>query len=496
MDISQRVGQLVDYAVRTDLIDKTDKIYMTNRIMAELGISDHFPSAFAGEAELEDILGDICDHAYQKGLIDGNTDTQRDLFDTRLMGILTPRPSEVIRTFKEKYSVSPECATDYYYALSRNSDYIRTYRIRKDLKWTYPSEYGEIDITVNLSKPEKDPKAIAKAKSSSDTGYPKCAICIENEGFAGNALRPARQNHRIIPLTLGTEQWCFQYSPYVYYNEHCILFNSEHTPMKIDRATFERQLDFVAMFPHYFIGSNADLPIVGGSILSHDHMQGGRYTFAIERAEIEKELFFDGFSDVSAGLVRWPMSVIRLSSYNKDSILELADRILTAWRGYTDEEAFIFAETDGEEHNTITPVARIRDGKFELDLVLRNNITTKERPFGLYNTRAELHNIKRENIGIIEVMGLAVLPPRLNREISLMREYILEGRDLSEDEETSKHSAWFEEFRNKYEFTPENTEGILRAEIGASFVRALEDSGVYKRTENGQRAFLKFIENI
>ncbi len=495
MDISLRIKQLVDYSVRRGLIEDADRIYMTNRLLGELGLSD-YEDREAEEAELEEILGDICDHAYEKGLIEANTATYRDLFDTKLMGILTPRPSEVIRKFAANYALSPEIATDYYYDLSRNSDYIRTYRVKKDLKWTVDSEYGKIDITVNLSKPEKDPKAIAAAKNMAQSGYPKCLLCAETEGYAGSVAKPARQNHRVIPITLGEKPWYFQYSPYVYYNEHCIALNAEHIPMVVDRGTFVRQLDFVELFSHYFLGSNADLPIVGGSILSHDHMQGGRYTFAMEKAEIEKEIVFKGFEDVKAGIVKWPMSVIRLTSKNKESLVDLADKILMAWRGYTDEAAFIFAETHGEPHNTITPIARRRGESFELDLVLRNNITTDEHPLGVYHPHAELHNIKKENIGLIEVMGLAVLPARLKGEMETMREYILQGKDFSENESIAKHKAWFEGFKNGYSFDENNTEDILKAEIGKTFVKVLLDAGVYKRDKEGREAFDRFISSI
>ncbi|MBQ7383448.1 MAG: UDP-glucose--hexose-1-phosphate uridylyltransferase [Clostridia bacterium] len=496
MDISARIKQLIDYACEKKLIEESDRVYMTNRIMEELGVYEYDAPEAVASAPLEEILGALCDYAYENGKIEENTVTYRDLFDTKLMGILTPRPSEVIRNFAANYAISPECATDYYYDLSRNSDYIRTYRVAKDLKWVSESEYGDIDITVNLSKPEKDPKAIAAAKLMPQGGYPKCLLCAENEGYSGNAARPARQNHRIIPITMAGKPWFVQYSPYVYYNEHCIAFNSEHTPMKIDRAAFEKILDFVSIFPHYFLGSNADLPIVGGSILSHDHMQGGHYTFAMARADIEEKLIFTGFEDVDAGIVKWPMSVIRLSCESKERLVDLADKILLAWRGYTDEAAFIFAETDGEPHNTITPIARIRDGRFELDLVLRNNITTEEHPLGVYHPHAELHNIKKENIGLIEVMGLAVLPARLKAEIETMREYILAGRDFSENESIEKHKSWFERFAGDYEFTAENTEDILKAEIGKTFVRVLEDAGVYKRNDDGKAAFLRFVHAV
>ena len=496
MDISVRIKQLIDYACEKKLIEQSDRVYMTNRIMEELGVYEYTSPETVESAPLEEILGALCDYAYENGKIEENTVTYRDLFDTKLMGILTPRPSEVIRNFTANYAISPECATNYYYDLSRNSDYIRTYRVSKDLKWTTESEYGEFDITVNLSKPEKDPKAIAAAKLMPQGGYPKCLLCAENEGYSGNAARPARQNHRIIPITMAGKPWFLQYSPYVHYNEHCIALNSEHTPMKIDRATFEKILDFVELFPHYFLGSNADLPIVGGSILSHDHMQGGHYTFAMAKAGIEEKLSFAGFEDIEAGIVKWPMSVIRLSGESKERLVSLADKILLAWRGYTDEAAFIFAETDGEPHNTITPIARIRDGKFELDLVLRNNITTEEHPLGVYHPHAELHNIKKENIGLIEVMGLAVLPARLKTEIETMKEYILSGRDFAQSESIEKHKSWFEKFKGDYEFTSENTEDILRTEIGKTFVRVLEDAGVYKRNSDGKAAFLKFIHAV
>lgn len=496
MDISLRIKQLIDYAVQKELIEDSDRVYMTNRIMEELGIYEYDAPDNVPDAPLEEILGALCDYAYEQGIITENSVTYRDLFDTKLMGILTPRPSDVIKTFVSKYAVSSRQATDYYYALSKNSDYIRTYRVAKDLKWSVPSEYGEIDITVNLSKPEKDPKAIAAAKLMKQGGYPKCLLCAENEGYSGSAAKPARQNHRIIPIVMAGKPWFLQYSPYVYYNEHCIAFNAEHTPMKIDRAAFEKILDFVKIFPHYFLGSNADLPIVGGSILSHDHMQGGCYSFAMERAEIEQEVSFAGFDEVKAGIVKWPMSVIRLTSEDKEKLVELADKILTAWRGYTDEAAFVFAETEGEPHNTITPIARMRDGRFELDLVLRNNITTEEHPLGVYHPHAELHNIKKENIGLIEVMGLAVLPARLKSEIALMKDYILAEKDFAECDEIVKHKAWFEGFKENYTFTPENTEDILRVEIGKTFVRVLEDAGVYKRTDEGRAAFMRFINSI
>ena len=489
------ITQLVNYAVNNALIGEEDRAWAVNCLLDRLGLSDYEPTA-CPDAPIEDILGAICDFAAKKGIIEENSVAYRDLFDTAVMGLLTPRPSEVISRFYTLYKESPEAATDYFYHLCRASDYIRTYRVKKDMKWTAPSAYGEIDITVNLSKPEKDPKAIAAAKLLPQSGYPKCLLCHENEGFAGSLRHPARENLRQIPFKMAGADWYLQYSPYVYYNEHCIALSGEHTPMKIDRSSFEKLLGFVEQFPHYFIGSNADLPIVGGSILSHDHMQGGRYTFAMARAPYEKKLAFAGFSDVEAGIVRWPMSVIRLSGTDKARLVELADKILVAWRGYTDEAAFVLAETDGEPHNTITPIARMRDGKFELDLVLRNNITTEEHPLGVYHPHAEYHNIKKENIGLIEVMGLAVLPARLKDEIEDMAEAILAGTDFATVPSIEKHKAWFEAFREGYTFTEENVRDILKKEIGVTFTHVLEDAGVYKCTEGGREAFLRFVDFV
>ena len=496
MDITIRIRQLVSYAVSRGLIAEEDRIFCTNQLLSALGLSECPTEPVEGTPSLEQILSDLCDYAFEQGLLESNSVAYRDLFDTKLMGLLTPRPSEVIRTFGSRYSLSPKAATDYFYKLCRDNDYIRTYRVSKDMKWEYKGEYGPLDVTINLSKPEKDPRAIAAAKLLPQSGYPKCLLCAQNEGYAGNAAKPARQNLRLIPITLGGKKWYLQYSPYVYYNEHCIVLSSEHTPMKIDRSTLVRLLDFVAQFPHYFVGSNADLPIVGGSILSHDHMQGGNYTFAMAKAPIETEIHFSYFDDVEAGIVKWPMSVIRLRSTNRQNLVTLADKIIQTWRGYSDPDAFIFAHTDGEPHNTVTPIARMRDGKFELDLVLRNNITTEEHPLGVYHPHADLHNIKKENIGLIEVMGLAVLPARLKDEIALMCRFIAEGRDFAENEQIAKHKAWFERFRENYTFTEENTEEILRTEIGRTFQRVLEDAGVYPRTEGGQLAFLRFIATI
>ena len=496
VNLNLRIKQLTDYALHKKLICEEDRAYAVNCLLAALGENEFVDVENAPEAPLEEILSDLCDYAAEKGLIESNTVVYRDLFDTKLMGTLTPRPSEVIKTFSALYTISPKAATDYFYKLCLDSDYIRTYRVSKDMKWVYGGKYGDLDITINLSKPEKDPRAIAAAKLLPPSSYPKCLLCHENEGYAGNTGKPARQTLRQIPTTLAGRKWFIQYSPYVYYNEHCIVLSADHVPMKIETNTFSRLLDFVGQYPHYFVGSNADLPIVGGSILTHDHMQGGNYTFAMAKAPIETSIKFSCYDDVEAGIVKWPMSVIRLRSQNKQSLSQLADKILTAWRGYSDPDAFIFAETDGEPHNTITPIARMRDDKYELDLVLRNNITTEEHPLGVYHPHAELHNIKKENIGLIEVMGLAVLPARLKEEIAIMRDYILAGKDFSENGDIEKHKEWFARFKDNYEFTAENTEEILKTEIGKTFEKVLEDAGVYKNTESGLCAFLRFIATI
>ncbi len=496
-NVCNLIESLVEYAVKKDLIDALDRVFYRNLLMGELGVVAFKPTDDAhAEMPLEEILNALCDYAIEQNIIPDRGITGRDLFDTKLMGLLTPRPSEVIREFNRLYKKSPEAATDYFYKLSCDCDYIRTYRVKKDLKWVYSGKYGDIDITVNLSKPEKDPKAIAAAKLQKQTGYPKCAICRENEGYAGSMTQAARQSHRIIPMQMAGQDWFLQYSPYVYYNEHCIALSAAHTPMKIDRDAFVKLLDFVTLFPHYFLGSNADLPIVGGSILTHDHMQGGHYTFAMERAGIERELVFEGFENIKAGIVHWPMSVIRLTGADREVLTELADRILIAWRSYTDEAASIYAFTDGEPHNTITPIARRRGSDYELDLVLRNNITTPENPLGLFHPHADKHNIKKENIGLIEVMGLAVLPARLKGEIELLCEYLVEGKPLSSCESIAKHEEWVASFANRYTFTKENIHGILEQEIGKTFEGVLEDAGVYKCDEEGRAAFMRFVNTV
>lgn len=498
--ISTSVKKLVKYALDNDLIKKADKIYITNTLLDILKIEDFDPEAEIPQEPvcLEKTLGEILDYAVEKGLIEDGT-VSRDLFDTRLMGVLTPRPSAVIDRFFVEYAKTPEKATDYYYKLSQDSDYIRRYRIVKDMKWKTPTEYGDIDITINLSKPEKDPKAIAAAKNAVQSSYPKCLLCPQTEGFAGNMTKPARQNHRIIPIVINESPWGFQYSPYVYYNEHCIVFNQEHTPMKIDSSVFRKLFDFVKQFPHYFVGSNADLPIVGGSILSHEHFQGGRYTFAMAKAPIEIPVTFPGFENVTAGIVKWPMSVIRLSCSDEAPIIELAAKILANWREYTDEDAYIYAYTNDERHNTITPIARKNGDNYELDLVLRNNITTEERPMGLYHPRNELHHIKKENIGLIEVMGLAVLPSRLKGELDKLGDFIIEGKDIRSDADIEKHADWTEEILKNHKDMPMTKAAVsemLCEEVGKVFLEVLKDAGVYKDTPQGREAFMRFIKSV
>ena len=495
--LSENIKKLVEYGVQAGLVPECERIYTTN-LLLEMFCEDSYEDIeIDGEdIELEEVLKNLLDEAVSRGIIEDSI-VYRDLFDTRLMNCLMPRPSQVQKSFWEKYEKSPEEATEYFYKLSQDSDYIRRYRVKKDMKWKVDSPYGEIDITVNLSKPEKDPKAIAAAKNAKASSYPKCLLCMENEGYAGRVNHPARENHRIIPITVNDSKWGFQYSPYVYYNEHCIVFNGQHTPMKIEKAAFVKLFDFVKLFPHYFLGSNADLPIVGDSILSHDHFQGGHYTFAMAKAPIEREVTVPGYEDVEAGIVKWPLSVLRIRSKDEKRLIELADHILGKWRGYTDEAAFIFAETDGEPHNTITPIARKVGEVFELDLTLRNNITTEEHPLGVYHPHAKRHHIKKENIGLIEVMGLAVLPSRLKEEIELLAEYITEGKDIRSNEKIEKHAEWAEAFLAEYDnVTKENVTDILKKEIGNVFVEVLEDAGVYKCTEEGREAFMRFVKTL
>lgn len=500
--LNENIKKLVEYGIETGLTPECERIYTTN-LLLEMFHEDSYedvevqkiPVDDDGEG-LEQVLSELLAEAVKRGIIEDSIG-YRDLFDTKLMNCLLPRPAQVQKEFWEHYGHSPEEATAYYYKFSRDSDYIRRYRVKKDMKWKVDSPYGEIDITINLSKPEKDPKAIAAAKNAKNNSYPKCQLCMENEGYAGRLDHPARENHRIIPITINGGEWGFQYSPYVYYNEHCIVFNGQHIPMKIDRAAFTKLFDFVKQFPHYFLGSNADLPIVGGSILSHDHFQGGNYTFAMAKAPVEKEVTIPGYEDVECGIVKWPLSVLRIRHKDEKRLIELADHVLGAWRGYTDEAAFIYAETDGEPHNTITPIARKVGDVYELDLTLRNNITTEEHPLGVYHPHAQYHNIKKENIGLIEVMGLAVLPARLKEELEILADYMVEGKDIRSNEKIEKHADWVAGFLPKYsEISRENVMDILKEEVGQTFVHVLEDAGVYKCNEEGRKAFLRFIKTL
>ncbi len=492
MNIYTCIDSLVSYAMNCGLAEPVDHQVLTNRLLDLLHLDGYEPSSEPQSEDLEEILAGILDYACTQGLCDDGI-TARDIFDTRIMGALTPMPREILRTFWEKYAVDPVAATDWYYKLSCDTDYIRRYRIARDMRWVYDSEFGPIDITINLSKPEKDPKAIAAAKNAPQSSYPKCQLCRENEGYAGRMNHPARSNHRIIPIQVAGGDWCLQYSPYVYYNEHCIVFNAQHIPMKIDRAAFEKLLDFVTIFPHYFVGSNADLPIVGGSILSHEHFQGGHYTFAMEKAPAEITVSFAGFEDVRASIVKWPMSVIRLGGPDPERIAALGEKILEVWRSYSDDRAGVVAFSDGEPHNTITPIARRRGKDYELDLVLRCNITTQEHPLGVFHPHAEKHHIKKENIGLIEVMGLAVLPSRLKGELAALAEAVVAGVDIRADAALEKHADWVEELKGKYTFTSENAQEIILQETGKVFSEVLEDAGVFKCTSEGRKQFLDFI---
>ena len=492
MNVNVYISALIQYGLNKGLFEPCDKAFMINGLLEVLKL-DSFEPAETRTMSLEEILQGLLEDAVARGVCADDI-TSRDLFDTKLMGVLTPPPREVCGKFAALCEKSPEEATEWYYRFSQDTDYIRRYRVQKDMRWKTATEYGNLDITINLSKPEKDPKAIAAAKAAPQSDYPKCLLCPENEGYAGRMNHPARQNHRIIPMELAGENWNLQYSPYVYYTEHCIVFNSQHTPMVINKATLQKLLDFVTKFPHYFIGSNADLPIVGGSILTHEHFQGGHFSFPMERATIERKISFKGYEDVTAGIVKWPMSVIRLTCPDKERLCDLATKILLRWRIYTDKEAFIFAKTSGEPHNTITPIARRRGEAYELDLVLRNNITTEEHPLGVYHPHAELHHIKKENIGLIEVMGLAVLPARLKQELAGIEEAILTDTPLTG--ELEKHAPWVKELMEKQTFTPDNTACILKMEVGKVFAQVLEHAGVYKRTSEGAAAFDRFIEFV
>lgn len=502
----ENIDRLVKYGLASGLLEKADAVYARNQLLELMHESDYAEpdetecccsakNASDGDytGNLQQTLASLLDEAVKRGIIQ-DLISERDVFDAKLMNCLMPRPSEVQKKFAALYEENPQKATDYYYKLSQDSDYIRRYRIVRDKKWVVDSEYGPIDISINLSKPEKDPRAIAAAKKAVSTSYPKCLLCRENEGYAGHSNHPGRSNHRIIPITINGTEWGFQYSPYVYYNEHCIVFNGKHVPMKVERATFAKLFDFIRQFPHYFLGSNADLPIVGGSILSHDHYQGGHYTFAMEKAPVEKEFVIPGYEDVKAGIVKWPLSVIRLQCADSERLIDLATHILDKWRAYSDPDACVFAETDGEPHNTITPIARMKDGEFQLDLALRNNLTSEEYPLGIYHPHPEYHNIKKENIGLIEVMGLAILPSRLEKEMSRLEELLVSGGDWENDELTAKHADWVKTFVKDYpQFTAENTAGILQKEIGKTFVHVLENAGVYKNSAEGREAFMRFV---
>ena len=495
--IYQSIKKLVTYALEKGLISPLDKVYATNRLLEALALDSYEePQEEYAEVDLEETLRELLDYACEKGLCE-NSVVYRDLFDTKLMGLLTPRPSYVNEKFRADYAESPEKATDNFYRFSCDTDYIRRYRIARDMRWKTATDYGELDITINLSKPEKDPKAIAAAKNAPQAGYPKCQLCRECEGYAGRVNYPARQNHRIAAIDILGEPWGFQYSPYVYYNEHCIVFNKKHTPMVIDKQAFRKLFDFIRQFPHYFVGSNADLPIVGGSILAHEHFQGGRYRFAMEKAPVETPISFKGFDDVKAGIVKWPMSVIRLSSYNRASLSAACAEVLKKWRAYTDEQAGIFAQTDGIPHNTITPIARMNGSQYECDLVLRNNITSEDRPLGIFHPAPALHHIKKENIGLIEVMGLAVLPARLATELSILRDAMLSGADIAADERIASHADWAKEVLAAHpEFNADNAMDIIHAEVGKVFGQVLEDAGVFKRTESGKEAFKRFVSTL
>lgn len=496
MNIQTAIESLLKYALEKELIEKEDIIFTRNRLLELFLLENYNIEENSKIYPLNEILKAMVDYAISTGILENDTLNNRDLFDTKIMGILTPRPSEVIKKFWRLHKNSPEQATDYYYNFSQATDYIRKYRIEKNKKWKFETDYGVLDITINLSKPEKDPKDIILQKNSVSSSYPKCLLCKENEGYKGSINHPARQNHRIIPITINNEEWGFQYSPYVYYNEHSIAFKFEHMPMKIDRSTFAKLLDFVKLFPHYFIGSNADLPIVGGSILEHDHYQAGKYSFALTKSNFEQIFEIPNYEDIKFGIVKWPMSVLRIEGKDTERIIEISSKILDLWKNYSDTSVGIYAFTRQTPHNTITPIVRKNKDYYQVDLVLRNNITSEKYPLGVFHPHNELHNIKKENIGLIEVMGLAVLPSRLKNEIEEIKTYILENKDIKENKQLSKHLEWIESFKNNYKINKNNIDEIFENEIGKVFLRVLEDSGVFKRDEQGQQAFIKFIEKL
>ncbi|WP_226581275.1 UDP-glucose--hexose-1-phosphate uridylyltransferase [Halobacillus litoralis] len=502
MAIYQDIERLIQYGLQKEMISVWDIDYVRNRLFHLFQLEGEKTEISKEEESFEtpvNILESMLDYAVDQGLIEENTTTERDLFDPKIMNCLVPRPSEVIRDFYHAFEKKgPEAATKEFYQLSKDAHYIRTDRIAKNKHWYSETEYGDLEITINLSKPEKDPKAIAAAKAQKDTKYPDCLLCKENVGYAGRLDHPARDNHRIIPVDLEGEHWFLQYSPYVYYNEHAIILSREHRPMEITKEGFDRLLDFTDQLPHYFVGSNADLPIVGGSILSHDHFQGGQHDFPMAKAPVDQEFSIPHFKDVQAGIVRWPMSVLRLRGTDRKRVSELGEKILTTWRSYTDETVDVYAETAGEPHNTVTPIARYRDGQFELDLVLRNNRTSEQYPMGIFHPHEEVHHIKKENIGLIEVMGLAVLPGRLIEEMEQLTTYIMKDQldDKGvEDEKTSKHIPWAKQVN--WDVSSENAVWEqMQKEIGKRFSTVLEHAGVFKRNEEGQEAFRRFIDQV
>ncbi|MDI4568280.1 MULTISPECIES: UDP-glucose--hexose-1-phosphate uridylyltransferase [Bacillus] len=500
IDIFEKLEQLIQYGVNKELISPLDMDYTRNRLLEVLGLDDAEARTVSGDSDLEDILMPMLDWAVETGLIPDGTDTYRDLLDAKIMGCLVAPPSVIYAKFEEKRKhCGPKAATSWFYEMQQHAHYIHTGRIAKNVQWFTPTEDGELEITINLSKPEKDPKAIAEAKQLSQKQYPLCLLCKENVGFGGRINHPARQNHRIIPVTLTNESWFMQFSPYVYYNEHCIVFKGEHEPMQISKKTFERLLSFISIYPHYFIGSNADLPIVGGSILSHDHFQGGAHEFPMAKAKMEEVFSLEKFPRVKAGIVKWPMSVIRLQSSDQQTLAEAADFILHEWKMYSDPEAGLFSHTGETPHNTITPIARRHGDEYELDLVLRNNRTDKQHPGGIFHPHKEVHHIKKENIGLIEVMGLAVLPGRLAAELSQLKAALLSKNPLEEIKACPpimKHESWAERLIEENTFTKDNVEAILQKEIGLIFSRILAQAGVFKRTEQGKTAFKRFIQTL
>ncbi|MGQ7332817.1 UDP-glucose--hexose-1-phosphate uridylyltransferase [Streptococcus suis] len=484
------VDRFVEQVIANSGFEEMDAIYLRNRVLALVG-----DQVLTVQTELDDLIelkDELLAQAVRTGFV-GELLEEQDMVGACLMDLITPSPSQVNRDFWQTYQENPEQAVADFYALSKRNDYIKVAAVAKNIYYQTPTDYGNLEITINLSKPEKNPKAIAAARLAEASNYPQCLLCMENEGYQGRINHPARANHRIIRLDLGQEQWGFQYSPYAYYNEHAIFLNQEHVPMVISPQTFEQLLDLLDLLPGYFVGSNSDLPISGGSILTHNHYQGGRHRFAMEKAPIERQLVFDGFESVSAGIVKWPMSVIRLSSADKPALLSLAAKILEKWRSYSDDSVQIKAETYGTPHHTITPIARKRGDLYELDLVLRDNQTSEEFPDGIYHPHPDVQHIKKENIGLIEVMGLAILPPRLKTELAEVKKYLL-GQD---SQVAAYHQPWADSLKTAHpDVTEETVEQVVRESVGQIFARVLEDAGVYKRTPEGQAAFLRFVEFV